>query len=142
MTTNDPTYLLDTSVVVDLLRTNSSAVRKRLTVCSNHVVGLSVITLCELQFGLELRANKYPHLRESEEQKLSTIIEPFQWFPLTKDVMHSYGRIRSHLQVSGTGIGPLDTLIAAQAISLDAILVTSNVHEFRRVPKLRLEDWR
>jgi|SRR5690348_11930121 tRNA(fMet)-specific endonuclease VapC len=142
MTTNDSRYLLDTSVVVDLLRTNSSAIRKRLTERSNNVIGLSVITLCELQFGLELRANKYPHLRESEQQKLSTVIDPFQWFPLTKDVIHSYGRIPSHLHVSGTGIGPLDTLIAAQAISLDAILVTSNVQEFRRVPKLRLEDWR
>ncbi len=140
--TNDPTYLLDTSVVVDLLRTNSSAIRKRLSEQTRSVVGLSVITLCELQFGLELRASQYPHVRESEQQKLSTILEPFQCFPLTKDVMHSYGRIRSHLQVSGAGIGPLDTLIAAQAVSLDAILVTSNVQEFRRVPKLRLEDWR
>jgi tRNA(fMet)-specific endonuclease VapC len=142
MTTTDSTYLLDTSVVVDLLRTNSSAIRRRLTQRTKNVVGLSVITLCELQFGLELRANKYPHLRESEQRKLSTILEPFQWFPLTKDVMHSYGGIRSQLQVSGAGIGPLDTLIAAHAVSLDAVLVTSNVQEFRRVPKLRLEDWR
>ena len=142
MTTTDSTYLLDTSVVVDLLRTNSSVIRKRLIDRSNNAVGLSVITLCELQFGLELRANKYPHLRESEQQKLSTIVDPFQCFPLTKDVIHSYGRIRSQLQVSGTAIGPLDTLIAAQAASMNAILVTSNVQEFRRVPKLRLEDWR
>ncbi|MBF0611751.1 MAG: hypothetical protein HQL55_11590 [Magnetococcales bacterium] len=41
----------------------------------------------------------------------------------------------------GTPIGPLDTLIAAHALSLDAILVTHNVGEFLRVYGLRLEDW-
>ena len=142
MTTNDPRYLLDTSVLVDLLRTNSPAIRKKLRERSSNVIGLSVVTLCELQFGLELRAIKYPHLREREEEKLSTLVTAFQCFSLTNEVMHSYAKVRSHLQVSGSSIGPLDTLIAAQAVSLAATLVTSNVQEFRRVPNLRVEDWR
>lgn len=137
-----PKYLLDTSVWIDLLRTNSPAIRRKLASHSKHVVGLSVVTLCELQFGVELHASRHPHLRAREQQLLTTIVAPFQLFPLTVDVVHSYGKIRSHLQISGTPIGPFDTLIAAQAISLGAILVTSNLQEFRRVPSLRVEDWR
>jgi tRNA(fMet)-specific endonuclease VapC len=137
-----PKYLLDTSVWVDLLRTNSPAIRRKLTAHSNNIVGLSVITLCELQFGVELHASRHPHLRTRQQQLLSTVVAPFQIFPLTAEVVRDYGRIRSHLEISGTPIGPFDTLIAAQAMSMDAILVTSNMQEFRRVPKLRVEDWR
>ena len=53
----------------------------------------------------------------------------------------AYGRIRAHLERTGAPIGPLDTLIAAHAASMDAILVTNNVGEFIRVPGLRVEDW-
>jgi len=35
----------------------------------------------------------------------------------------------------------LDTLIAAHAMALGAILVTHNTREFRRVDGLAVEDW-
>jgi tRNA(fMet)-specific endonuclease VapC len=38
-------------------------------------------------------------------------------------------------------IGALDLLIAAQAVSLGATVVTNNQREFRRVPGLRVENW-
>ena len=53
----------------------------------------------------------------------------------------AYGRIRAHLERGGAPVGPLDTLIAAHAASMDAILVTNNVGEFSRVPGLCVEDW-
>jgi tRNA(fMet)-specific endonuclease VapC len=108
----------------------------------NWVVGLSVISLCELQFGIDLQAVRHPHLRARQQQLLATAIAPFQLFPVTEEVVQSYGRLRTHLQVSGNTIGALDTLIAAQALSLNATMVTSNLQEFRRVPNLHVEDWR
>lgn len=45
------------------------------------------------------------------------------------------------LEKQGTPIGPLDTLIAAQALSLGVTLVTNNTREFNRVPKLTVVDW-
>ena len=45
------------------------------------------------------------------------------------------------LEPRGMKIGPLDTLIAAHARSLDAVLVTDNVREFSRVPGLTVENW-
>lgn len=47
-------YLLDTTVWIDLLRTNSSSIRRKLTAPTKSTVGLSIITLCELQYGIEL----------------------------------------------------------------------------------------
>ena len=52
-----------------------------------------------------------------------------------------YGKIRTYLEKKGTPIGPLDTLIAAHAKSLNVILVTNNTREFSRVPHLSIQNW-
>jgi tRNA(fMet)-specific endonuclease VapC len=51
------------------------------------------------------------------------------------------GQIRAHLEPQGIGIGPLDTLIAAHAVSVGATIVTDNLDEFSRVPALKVESW-
>jgi tRNA(fMet)-specific endonuclease VapC len=45
------------------------------------------------------------------------------------------------LERRGSPIGPLDTLIAAHALSLHWPLVTNNTREFRRVAGLKVMDW-
>lgn len=51
------------------------------------------------------------------------------------------GLIRAYLEPRGMAIGPLDTLIAAHARSIGATVVTDNVSEFSRVPRLEVENW-
>ena len=136
------TYLLDTTVWIDLLRTNSPAIRRKLVTHSTSTIGLSVVTLCELQYGLERHAIKHPHLRGREQLLLSTMVAPFEIFPLDDTVAESYAKLRAALENSGKSIGALDTFIAAQALHLDATLVTSNRKEFQRVAGLSVEDWR
>ena len=133
-------YLLDTTVWIDLLRTNSSAIRRKLTAHTKSTVGLSIITLCELQYGIELHATRHPQLRARNEHLLSVMVAPFDVFPLDHRVVDPYSKVRAAL--AKAPIDPLDTLIAAQALSLGAILVTSNSKEFQRVPSLVVEDWR
>jgi tRNA(fMet)-specific endonuclease VapC len=135
-------YLLDTTVWIDLLRTNSASIRRKLSAHSKSVIGLSIITACELQYGLERRAVRHPHLRARERHLLSAILASFEVFPVDHRVVDVYGSMRAALEDSGAGIGALDTFIAAQALSLGATLVTSNGREFARVPGLQLEDWR
>jgi tRNA(fMet)-specific endonuclease VapC len=135
-------YLLDTTVWIDLLRTNSPSIRRKLSAHSKSVIGLSIITACELQYGLERRAAKHPHLRAKEQHLLSAILAPFDVFSIDHAVVEIYGRVRTALENSGTAIGALDTFIAAQALTLGATLVTSNTKEFARVPGLQIEDWR
>ena len=52
-----------------------------------------------------------------------------------------YGKIRAHIKKKGTLIGAMDLLIAVHAVTIDAVLVTDNVSEFRRVPSLKVENW-
>ncbi|MBK8396759.1 MAG: PIN domain-containing protein [Leptospiraceae bacterium] len=53
----------------------------------------------------------------------------------------AYGVIRAKLEKSGTIIGNIDMLLAAQAISKNLIFVTNNTREFKRVSDLKSEDW-
>ncbi len=49
--------------------------------------------------------------------------------------------MRHELEAKGTPIGPMDNLIAAQALRLGATLVTRNVRGFSRVRGLKVENW-
>jgi tRNA(fMet)-specific endonuclease VapC len=53
----------------------------------------------------------------------------------------AYGDMRAGLERRGQPIGPLDLQIAAHAMSLNAILVTNNEREFRKVAGLTVENW-
>ena len=60
---------------------------------------------------------------------------------LDHETARHYGRIRAFLERQGTVIGANDTWIAAQALAIDAALVTGKQREFGRVPGRRLENW-
>ena len=53
----------------------------------------------------------------------------------------TYAQLRTSLETAGTPIGPNDTWIAAEALHHRLVMVTDNVGEFSRVPKLRVENW-
>lgn len=50
--------------------------------------------------------------------------------------------IRAALEAKGKSIGPLDWLIAAQARSLGATLVTANARGFKRAHGLKVLAWK
>jgi len=52
-----------------------------------------------------------------------------------------YAMVRARLERAGKPIGPLDTLIAGQAVARKLVLVSNNEREFARVSSLRLENW-
>jgi len=98
-------------------------------------VALSVVTEMEIRFGLA----RNPGLR------IGPLVEEFldamTILPLDSGVARAYGRVRAQLERDGPPIGPLDTMIAAHALSVGATLVTNDVGEFRRVRGLRVVDW-
>lgn len=55
--------------------------------------------------------------------------------------MWAYGDLRADLKRRGTPIGALDTMIAAHALSQQALLVTNDTREFAKVPGLQLDNW-
>lgn len=68
------------------------------------------------------------------------MLAPFAVLPFDESAAIQSAKIRSHLERKGKAIGPYDTLIAGHAVSIDATLVTANIREFSRVPKIKVEN--
>lgn len=96
---------------------------------------LSVIVLAEREFGVTQGLNAHARLKLAELAQILPV-EPF-----TRDEGTHYAAIRHDREARGEGIGPMDTLIAAQALRLGAAVVTSNIREFGRVPGLKVTNW-
>jgi tRNA(fMet)-specific endonuclease VapC len=128
--------LLDTSVCIELIRGRSPAIVARLRRRKIGTVGISAITLAELLHGVAKSRDP-----ERNRVALAHFCAPLHVCPFDHEAASAYGRIRSTLEKMGTPIGPLDTLIAAHALALEATVVTNNEREFRRVPRLGVENW-
>lgn len=60
---------------------------------------------------------------------------------VTNATLEAYAAIRADLEAAGKPIGANDLWIAALAVAENALLVTDNVREFKRVPHLQIENW-
>jgi tRNA(fMet)-specific endonuclease VapC len=129
-------YLLDTNICVLLIRQKSPQVLAKLTSYAITDVSISTITVAELQYGVQKSTKP-----TQNQQALNQFLIPLTILPFDDGAAIHYGRIRAYLEVQGLPIGALDTLIAAQAIHYNLILVTNNVREFSRVHGLNIEDW-
>ena len=129
-------HLLDTSVCIEMIRGKRQAVLGRLHEVPIGSVGISSITLAELRYGMAKSSDP-----ARNAIGLAEVCAPLAMLPFDRDAAEVYGRVRAGLERAGLGIGALDTLIAAHALSLNATLVTCNEREFRRVAGLRVENW-
>ncbi|PFG41616.1 tRNA(fMet)-specific endonuclease VapC [Isoptericola jiangsuensis] len=128
-------YLLDTNVLIALLRDRGDAARRRLVEATGRV-GVSTISEMELEYGIERSAS--PARNRQAVDELLSLVDVIDLDSLA--AMHA-GRIRAVLAARGTPIGPYDALLAGHARSLGLVMVTNNVREFARVPGLEVEDW-
>lgn len=129
-------YLLDTNICIHVIRHKSSKIIQHLTSLAIDDVGVSAIVLAELQYGIEKSVDP-----NRNQQALLQFLTPFVTVEFNQADAITYGKIRADLERRGLPIGPLDQLIAAQAISRNLILVTNNTREFNRIALLQLEDW-
>ena len=129
-------FLLDTNICIYCIKQKPRAVLDRFRQLPVSAVGVSAITVAELEFGVFKSADP-----ARNRAALLAFLAPLDIAPFDDRAAEEYGRIRAHLQAQGTPIGPLDTLIAAQALSLGTTLVTNNEREFRRIPGLGVENW-
>jgi tRNA(fMet)-specific endonuclease VapC len=129
-------YLLDTNHCIYLINGKYPEIARRLARQKTGSVALSSITTSELWYGVENSAR-----REQNRAALAKFLLPLEVMPYDEDASQAYGKLRAFLEKSGRGVGSMDLLIAAHAVSLKGILVTHNLREFRNVPELKLEDW-
>lgn len=130
-------YLLDTDTCIYIIKRRPANVVKHFEdEVDIRDAGISSITLAELRFGAEKSDLGERSLRALNLFTASLTVHPFD-----AAATPTYAKIRTNLERSGTPIGPLDMLIAAHALSLNAALVTNNVREFSRIPNLTVENW-
>jgi tRNA(fMet)-specific endonuclease VapC len=128
-------FLLDTNVCINALKQNRTVLARMLAERPIDV-GLSVITEAELRTGAAKSASSAKTTRF-----LENFLRPLTVVQFTSDDARAYAVVRAKLERAGTPIGPLDTLIAAQAIARKLTLVSNNEREFGRIAGLRLENW-
>ncbi len=128
--------MLDTSICIELARRRAAPVVARLRRRKVGTVGISSITLGELEYGVA-------RSRDAARNRiaLAHVCAPLVIVPFDDVAAASYGAVRAALEATGGPIGPLDTLIAAHALALRATLITNNEREFRRVTALKIENW-
>lgn len=72
---------------------------------------------------------------------IENFFQPLAILEFTSEDAIAYATVRAKLERSGTPIGPLDTLIASQAVARGLTLVSNNEREFRRVTGLSIANW-
>ncbi len=128
-------YLLDINILSDLVRNPQGAVAAQINKAGEDTVCTSIIVAAELRYG-SVKSNS-----AKLAEHIDLILSALEILPLETPVDHEYALLRHHLTRQGTLIGPNDLLIAAHALAYDLTVVTANVGEFSRIPKLKVENW-
>jgi tRNA(fMet)-specific endonuclease VapC len=127
--------LLDTNICIYLINAKPPAVLARFQQYRLGDIGLCSVVAAELAFGVAKSGSA------RNRQALEMFLAPLTILPFDADAVWAYGDLRADLERRGTPIGSLDTLIAAHALSQQALLVTNNMREFAKVRGLQLENW-
>lgn len=128
-------FLLNTDTCIYALKQDRSVLQQLLSKNREEVM-VSVITEAELRTGAAKSSSPIKTLRLVEN-----FLHPLAIADFTSDDAIVYAQVRAKLERAGTPIGPLDTLIASQAVARKLTLVSNNEREFRRVSGLRVENW-
>jgi tRNA(fMet)-specific endonuclease VapC len=129
-------YLIDTNICIYIMNKHPADVITKFKQFELGEIGISTITVSELQYGVAKST-----YREKNEVRIEEFMAPFEILTYDLSAAKIYGDIRFQLEKRGQIIGPLDMLIAAHAISQELILITNNDKEFKRITKLQIENW-
>jgi tRNA(fMet)-specific endonuclease VapC len=130
-------YMLDTNTASHILKKRHPKAEARMQTFPPSAICLSVITRAELIYGLkQLPPN---HRTQFAVREFLKIVQTLPW---DVEASNWYADIRHQLTTTGKLIGELDMMIAAHAISQDAVLVTNNLRHYQRIKApLMLENW-
>ena len=129
-------YLLDTNICIYIIKKKPEIVLEKFKTFPLGSIGISAITLAELQYGIRKSSNP-----DKNMMALNQFLIPLEIIDFDYRATIEYGIIRAKLEKKGTPIGPLDTLIGAHALGLGLTIVTNNEKEFERIEGLKIENW-
>jgi tRNA(fMet)-specific endonuclease VapC len=129
-------YMLDTDISSYVIKGNSPKIDAHLRDLDVLQVCISAVTRAELRFGVR-RLPRATRLAAEVEKFLSGV----HTLPWDEAAADQFAEVRADLERVGAPIGSMDTMIAAHAKALDAILVTNNVKHFGMVKGLAIANW-
>ena len=127
--------LLDTNICIYIINARPAQVLARFHAYRQGDIGLCSVVAAELACGVVKSGSA------RNRQALEMFLAPLEILPFDADAVWASGELRADLERCGQTIGALDTMIAAHALSLRAVLVTNNTCEFSRVAGLQLDNW-
>jgi len=140
-------YLLDTGIIIGLLREIPTIVEKYRMLPQGRSTAFTAYSLTELFEGL----NKLTNLpkRDAQFKILNIIIDQFEkknrLFALTRSQADAYSKFKIALERNGTPIPVMDLLIGTIAIERNCILLTTDQTHFTTLktiaPQLQVEFW-
>ncbi|WP_221190964.1 type II toxin-antitoxin system VapC family toxin [Sphingomonas sp. BK580] len=119
--------MLDANIVIALLAGEPAALRARVERCRRGTIVISSIAFAEVSLGSV--CGKRP-----ASEVLEQVTRLFDVLAFDARAAWAYARLPFRR-------GSFDRLIAAHALSLDAILVTNNERDFAGIPGLAVENW-
>jgi predicted nucleic acid-binding protein len=118
------TSVLDTSVIIDVLRGLPAAVQ--------YVQGLDVVPACSEITRVEVTRG----LRSAERAATERLFHQLRWMPLDESIARRAGELGRAWRKGHAGISTADLVIAATAEQLEASLATTNTTHFPMFKRL------
>lgn len=128
--------MLDTDISSYVIKASAPKVDARLRELDLTQVCISAVTRAELRFGVQ-RLRGATRLAAS----LETFLSGIHTLPWDEQAADHFAEVRTGLERGGTPIGIMDTMIAAHAKAVGAILITNNVKHFKKVKGLVVDNW-
>jgi predicted nucleic acid-binding protein len=124
------TYLLDTSVIIDVLngKRNRDALLKEL-LSQGDFLGCCAVNVSEVYAGM----------RPKEEAKTETLMQSLEYYDINWEVARLAGLLKRDYSKKGQTLSLSDATIAAVALKYNLTLITDNVRHYP-MPELRLHS--
>ncbi|HVA66251.1 MAG TPA: type II toxin-antitoxin system VapC family toxin [Elusimicrobiota bacterium] len=114
-------YLLDTSVIIDVLngRNEREKLLERL-LKDGHTLACCAINVAEIYAGL----------RAKEEEDTGAFLESLDYMEITFDIARQAGLFKRDFAKKGLTLSVADCLLAATAVSNRCVFITDNIKDF------------
>lgn len=128
--------MLDTNICIYLLTGRPQKVFDRLARQDHGSVVMSCLTLAELEHGVAVQGAKS---KARDQAALESLLLDIPALPFDTVAARAFGVLAAASKLKRNQA--IDNLIAAHAISQDAVLVTNNEKDFKAYAGLKVENW-
>ncbi len=131
-------YLFDTDILSNIVKQKPSQhLVNKLKNLTKAVQFTTAINIGEIYFGAFRSPKKNAILKAFTE----TVFPNVNILPFDSESGQAFGLLKAELEKSGIGCSEPDLRIAAIAIQHNLTLITGNTRHFKRIPKLKFENW-